>query len=82
MRGCRALIVCVILLAGLPLEPLSAVATCHALPAGVLCQAATVLPQAAEGGSKFGDVIAHLTELGNEAFKAVTALIDHKPLAS
>ena len=65
------------LFAGLPLESLSAAATCPALPAGVLCQAATVLPQTAEGVSKFGDAFAHLTELGGEAFKAVAALIDH-----
>jgi len=55
----------------------SAAATCPPLPAGVLCQAAEVLPGAADGISKFGDAIAHLTHLGDEAFKQVAVLIDH-----
>jgi hypothetical protein len=55
----------------------SATAACPPLPAGVLCQAASVLPEVADGISKFGDAIEHLTALGTEAFRSVTELLDH-----
>ena len=61
------------LAAGSPL----AAAECPPLPGGALCLAATALPQAAEGISKAGDAVAHLTQLSNDAFKYIAVLIDH-----
>jgi hypothetical protein len=77
MRSRKVVMACSGVMLGLAGGLPSAGAACPPLPAGVLCQAATALPEAADGISKFGDAIAHLTQLGDEAFKQVAVLIDH-----
>jgi hypothetical protein len=78
MTSRKILIACSGMVLGLAAGSPSAAAVCPALPGGALCLAATVLPVAAEGISNFGDAIAHLTQLGDEAFKQIAALIDHE----
>jgi hypothetical protein len=73
----KIVVACSGMMLGLAAASASAAAACPPLPGGALCQAATVLPEAADGVTKAGDAFAHLAELSDEAFRHIAVMIDH-----